>query len=115
MRRLFPAVFALLVLLPVARARAAKELPKPLVTGLKNPESVCVGGDGRIYVTVIGEFDTDGDGGVWVIDGDKATLFAKGMDDPKGMAAYVDALFVADKTRIWRVDRKGKAEVYVSA
>ena len=30
------------------------KLPKPLLTGLKNPESVAVGNDGRIYITEIG-------------------------------------------------------------
>jgi glucose/arabinose dehydrogenase len=90
---------------------AAAELPKPLVTGLKNPESVCVGADGRVYVTVIGEFDKDGDGGVMVIDGDKAVPFATGLDDPKGLVAFKDALFVADKKRVVRIDKKGKVTV----
>src|SRR5262245_22682885 len=102
-RLLCLAGIALWALCSAARAWDAKEPPKPLVTGLKNPESVCVGADGRTYVTVIGEFGTDGDGGVWVVEGDKAKPFAEGMDDPKGMAAYADVLFVADKTRIWRV------------
>ena len=67
---------------------AAAAPPKPLVTGLKNPESVCVGPDGRVYVTVIGEFDKDGDGGVVVVDDGKAVPFATGLDDPKGMVAF---------------------------
>ena len=41
--------------------------------------------------------------------------FATGLDDPKGLAVYQDWLFVADKQRIWRIDRKGKAEVFVAA
>src|SRR3954451_1070719 len=90
---------------------AAADLPKPLVTGLKNPESVCVGPDGRVYVTVIGEFDKDGDGGVKVLDGDKAVPFATGLDDPKGMIAFKDGLFVADKKRVLRIDKKGKVTV----
>src|SRR5205809_299719 len=56
-----------LSLAPVATA-ADKELPKPMVTGLVNPESVCVGPGGRVFVTTIGEFGKDGDGAVYSID-----------------------------------------------
>jgi glucose/arabinose dehydrogenase len=86
---------------------------KPLVTGLKNPESACIGPDRRIYVSTIGEFDKDGDGAIMVIQGGKAIPFATGLDDPKGMVWAFNFLFVADKDRIWRIDRKGKATVFV--
>lgn len=85
--------------------------PAPLVTGLKNPESVAVGPDGRVYVTVIGEFDKDGDGGVVVIQGDKAVPFAEGLDDPKGLVIVKDSLYVADKKKVVRIDPKGKVTV----
>jgi glucose/arabinose dehydrogenase len=99
----------LVAVLVVAPTRA--ELPKPLVTGLKNPESVCVGPDGRIYATTIGEFDKDGDGAVMVISGDTAAPFVSGLNDPKGMVAFKDNLFVADKNRVLRIDRKAKVTV----
>jgi hypothetical protein len=57
------------------------DLPKPLVTGMTNPESVCLGSDGRMYVTEIGEFGKDGDGQVSVIVDGKAKPFATGLDD----------------------------------
>src|SRR3954447_24540108 len=47
----------------VATFVSAAELPKPMVAGLKNPESACIGLDGRVYVTIIGG-DQDGDGSV---------------------------------------------------
>ena len=87
---------------------------KPFVTGLKMPESAAIGMDGRVYVTEIGESGKDGDGSVVVIEDGKAIPFAAGMDDPKGIVAYQKWLFVADNTRIWKVDMKGKAEVYVA-
>ena len=111
-------------LLLVALADTEKPVPKlvggkaalvPIVTGLKNPESVCIGADGRIYITCIGEFDKDGDGTVVVVVDGKAETFATGLDDPKGMVAVGKDLFVADKTRIWRIDAKGKARVHVAA
>ena len=91
-----------------------KPPPKSLVSGLKNPESVAVGTDGRIYVTEIGEFDKDGDGRVLVIQDGKAVPFATGLDDPKGLVAFQQWLFVADKKRVWRIDKSGKAEEYAS-
>ena len=101
-----------LLLASIAFASSARaDLPKPFVTGLKNPESVCVGLDNRVYVTLIGEFDVDGDGSVVVIDGDKAVPFATGLDDPKGMVAFKQFLFVADKKKVVRIDPKGKVVV----
>src|SRR5262249_43775105 len=90
---------------------AADKLPEPLVTGLKNPESVIVGPDGRVYISVIGEFDKDGDGAVMVLDKGKAVPFAEGLNDPKGLAVYQQSLFVADKNRALKIDPKGKATV----
>ncbi len=89
---------------------------KPFITGLMNPESVAVSADGRVFVTVIGEFDKDGDGGVVEIKNGKAVPFVDGFDDPKGMVAYQQTLYVADKTRVRRINIKtGKADIYADA
>jgi sugar lactone lactonase YvrE len=86
------------------------------VTGLATPESALIGPDGRIYVSEIGGFGKDGDGKVTAIGPDgKATPVASGMDDPKGLAAVGKTIYVADKTRIWKIDAKGKASVFVKA
>ncbi|HQR61206.1 MAG TPA: SMP-30/gluconolactonase/LRE family protein, partial [Methylophilaceae bacterium] len=45
----------------------------------------------------------------------KATAFATGMDDPKGLAFYGDTLYVADKARILKVGPDGKWSVYAAA
>ena len=94
-----------------AETPAAAKAAPPLVSGLKNPESVVIAG-GRILVSVIGEFDKDGDGSVISVVEGKAVPLATGLDDPKGMVAWKDWVFVADKTRIWRIDKLGKAEVF---
>ncbi|MSQ96280.1 MAG: hypothetical protein EXR98_17245 [Gemmataceae bacterium] len=108
--------FALVCLLAITSYTAAGEpkLPKPMITGLKNPESVCIGGDGRTYITEIGEFGKDGDGRVMVIDKTgKAVPFAVGLDDPKGIVAWTNMLFVNDNKRVVRIDPKGKVTVLV--
>src|SRR5438132_12710605 len=105
----------LLLLLWSPRVDAGDVPPKPLVTGLKNPESVAVGSDGRIYVTEIGEFGKDGDGRVMVIVNGKAVPFATGLDDPKGIVAWQKWLFVTDDKRVWRVDLTGQTKVLPAA
>jgi glucose/arabinose dehydrogenase len=102
-------LLSLLFFLTLAAGTPAAELPKPLVTGLKNPESVAVGPDGRIYVSVIGEFDKDGDGSIVVIKDGKAVPFCEGLDDPKGIVFFQQFLYVADKKRVLRIDKDGKA------
>ncbi len=97
-----------------ATACAIPASPIPIVSGLKNPESVVAVGD-KIYITEIGEFGVDGDGVVSVVENGKAVPFAKGLDDPKGIVAHNRMLYVTDKTKIWRIDGKGKASVHVAA
>jgi len=88
---------------------------EPLGKGLAMPESVVVGPGGRVFVTSIGEFGKDGDGAVLVLDKGNAVPFTKDLDDPKGIVAFQQWLYVADKQRVWRIDPKGKAEVFVDA
>lgn len=86
------------------------------VTGLKMPESVITGPDGRLYVSEIGEFGKDGDGQIAVIDKDgTAHVFATGMDDPKGLAVFGNNIFVADKARVLKVGLDGKWSVFAAA
>jgi glucose/arabinose dehydrogenase len=99
-------IHALAALLLFAAPAAAQ--PKVLVSGLVRPESVCVGPNGRIYATVIGELDKDGDGAVVLIENGKATPVVTGLDDPKGIVAFRQWLFVADKKRVLRIDVGGK-------
>jgi glucose/arabinose dehydrogenase len=112
MERLFGVIVVLGCWVP--NAAADNPLPKPLVTGLKEPTAIAVGGDRRIYVAEAGEFTKDGTGRIVVIQDGKAVPFATGLDDPRGLAAFGEFLFVADKKRICRVDKKGKVEEYVA-
>lgn len=97
---------------PKAKAPRAKELRT--ITGLQTPESVLVLADGRILVSQIGEFGRDGDGTIAQIDkAGRVSVFASGLDDPKGLAREGDYIYVADKNRIWKIDGKGRTSVFV--
>ena len=79
------------------------------ITGLKTPESAVQAKDGRIFVSEIGGFGKDGDGQITVIDKDgKATVFASGLDDPKGLKIIGNNLYVADKTKVMKISLNDK-------
>lgn len=111
MKRLFCSAMAALAL--SASAQGA-ETPTVFVKGLANPESVCYGPKGLLYVTEIGEFGKDGDGKVTVIENGEAKPFATGLDDPKGIVFFKDALYLTDKTKVIKVDASGKTSVYAA-
>ena len=86
------------------------------VTGLKTPESAISAKDGRVFVSEIGEFGKDGDGQITVIDKNgEVRVFAKGLDDPKGLAFFGKDLFVADNHRVLKVSPKGDVHVFATA
>ncbi len=110
MKRSFSLALLLLSTAPAVAAEVPKgELPKPMITGLVNPESICVGPGGKLFVTTIGEFGKDGDGAVMVLEpGGKAVPFVTGLNDPKGIVAYQKFLYVTDNTRVIRIDATAK-------
>jgi sugar lactone lactonase YvrE len=85
------------------------------VTGLKTPESVVQAINGKIYVSEINVFGKDGDGQITVIENGKQRVFASGLDDPKGLAIIGKTLYVADKTKIMKIDMDGKVQTFVPA
>lgn len=109
MTRVFSLTLLLAVAAPAAAAEKKADPPQIIASGLVNPESVCVGPGGRVFVSVIGERDKDGDGAVVVLEpGGKVVPFVAGLDDPKGIASYQKFLYVADKTRVLRIDATAK-------
>jgi glucose/arabinose dehydrogenase len=100
----------------VPSVAADDKLPKPLVSGLKTPSSVAVGSDGRIYVVAKRNPAKDGDGTVMFVANGEAKIFAKGVENPNGIVAWNDWLFVADPKRgVWRIDKQGKSELFAGA
>jgi gluconolactonase len=105
---------------PALSAETESREPRPkslrTVTALQTPESVLALADGRILVSQIGEFGRDGDGSIAQIDkSGRVSIFASGLDDPRGLAREGDYIYVADKTRIWKIDNKGRTSVFVEA
>jgi glucose/arabinose dehydrogenase len=108
------AVIRSLVLLAFTASTIQAIEPKSIATGLSSPTAVAVGADGRTFVAVAGEFEKPGDGSVLVLKNGKAEPLATGLDDPIAMVAFQQSLFVADKTRIQRIDLKsGVMSVWV--
>jgi gluconolactonase len=104
---------ALLALLLASITSHAKDPIPVKITGLKSPESVVQDKDGIIYISEIGEFGKDGDGQISKVDKKgNVTVFAKGMDDPKGITLMNGKLYVADKMRVLEVNPDGTWQVY---
>lgn len=96
-------------------AQAKDPIPTK-ITGLKTPESVTQDKDGTIYISEIAEFGKDGDGQITKVDKKgNITVFAKGMDDPKGLVLVGKTLYVADKTRVLAVNPDGTWQVHTAA
>lgn len=112
MRRLWPSACALLGTLAISLTSLAAEKPATEVEGFTYPESICYGFDGNLYVTEIGKPGTKGDGGVSVIKNGKREAFATGLDDPKGLCFFRDALYLTDVTKVVKIDASGKTSVY---
>lgn len=105
-------IIILLALFNIASLQA-NTLYSESITNLSSPESVIQAENGDIFVSEINEFNKDGDGQIIKIDAKgKVTIFAKGMDDPKGLTMIGNKLYVADKTRILEVTRNGNWQVY---
>ena len=102
--------------IPVAQGVA---LSTQKISGLKMPESVVQATDGRVFVSEINGFGVDGDGQISVIEAGQVKLFAKGLDDPKGLAIIGQSLYVADNKRILKFalsgPKQGQAEVFAAA
>ncbi len=87
------------------------EIQFPLKVGVR-PESITKGFNKNYYVTVMNGSE-EGDGEVVEISAKGMKTFAKGFDEPKGIVYFGGHLYFSDLTRIWKVDSKGNASVFV--
>jgi sugar lactone lactonase YvrE len=107
----------LLVGLAVSASAALVAAQQPqIVTGLKQPESIAVGPDRRVYVSETGEYEKANDGSISILEAGKTRTFATGLDDPHGIKWWRNYLFVSDNMgMVWRIDTKGNVERFVDA
>jgi glucose/arabinose dehydrogenase len=110
-RRILP--LGLLLAIAANASAGEDKLPKPLVSGLNGPMALAVGLGGRILVSEFGDLKKDDDGRVSTIEKGKAVPFATGFYRPGAMVAWTSWLFVIDEKGVWRIDPKGKAQLFV--
>jgi len=103
-----------LLLLATTLAFSVKAAEKKVIEIGVKPESVCRGFGGKLYVTMINGGEP-GDGEINVLDGDGHKVFAKGLNNPKGMAFAGGYLVVSDETMVRKIDKKGKVTVLAEA
>ena len=77
----------------------------------ERPESVTKGFGGKYYVTVMNSADKEGDAVIKMLDEGKVSIFAKGLNEPKGIAFTGDYLVTADQTRVMKIDSKGNVSI----
>lgn len=104
--------FLILLGIGLASPLFAAETPKKIVGSLTNPESVCYGPNGALYISEMGEPGKDGDGKITLLKDGKTQTFADKLDDPKGIVYFKESLYVTDKTKILKIDANGKTSVY---
>lgn len=110
-----PLVAPLFVLGLAVRAPAAAEEARLVDVG-PIVESAVVAPDGKIFVSVVGDYEKYGDGYVGVVDGDKVVPLATGLNDPHGLDYWNGELFAADnRGQIWRVDMNGNVSLVADA
>ncbi|NDF71083.1 MAG: gluconolaconase, partial [Betaproteobacteria bacterium] len=95
-------------------ASAAFADPAPAtVNDLKMPESVLVMRDGTLFISEIGEFGKDGDGTIVRVKDGVRSVYAKGLNDPKGLAERNGILYVADKDHVMMVLADGTVKPFL--
>lgn len=87
------------------------EIKFPIKVGVK-PESITKGFNDNYYVTLMNGNENE-DGEVAEISKNGVKVFAKGFNNPKGIVFLNEHLYFSDVTRVWKVDKNGKATVFI--
>lgn len=78
----------------------------------QRPESITRGWNGDWFLTVMGG-EGNGDAVIKRLRDGRTEVFAKGLDEPKGIAFVGGFLVASDLKRMWKIDEKGQATVLV--
>jgi hypothetical protein len=80
------------------------------------PESCAFGPDGRIYVSVVNQYEVYGDGYIGVVEGTRLRPLARGLNDPHGITLWNNMIFAADnRGQIWKITMAGVVSRVVDA
>jgi gluconolactonase len=72
------------------------------------PESCAFGPDGKIYVSVVNQYEVYGDGYIGVVEGSRLRPLARGLNDPHGITFWNNMIFAADnRGQIWKITMAG--------
>lgn len=110
--RLIPHLVAAVVSAGLSATAIADPAP-PTVNDLRTPESVLVLRDGTIFISEIGEFGKDGDGAIVRIKDGQRSVYASGLNDPKGLAERNGIIYVADKDHVMMVLADGTVKPFL--
>lgn len=101
-------------LLAAASAVAIADPAPATVNDLRTPESVLVLRDGTLFISEIGEFGKDGDGAIVRIKDGVRSVYATGLNDPKGLAERGGILYVADKDHVMMIKPDGTVKPFLT-
>ncbi len=103
---------AILLLLCTTGSFRADEAPPPII-GLTGVAAVTVTRDGKVWVASRGE--GDGTGAILGVTNGRSVPLATGLKDPRALVFHGQWFFVAERDQVLKIDRDGKAEVFVNA
>ena len=102
----------MLVMAMLGAAMVAGAAEKTVIDVGERPESITRGWNGDYFLTVMGG-EGNGDAVIKRLRDGRVETFAKGMDEPKGIAFVGGFLVASDLKRMWKIDEKGQAKVLV--
>src|SRR5262245_20866433 len=90
---------------------AGEPKPKLLANGLGSPQAITVGGDGQIYVATV----RDKYSAILKIESGRGMPLVTDLSDPYQLVSFQKWLFMSNGEGIWKIDLKGKKELFTPA
>jgi hypothetical protein len=124
MKKSFRTIFSSVVIAFVVTSLPARASQPPsttpnqiVVSGFgTTPESCAFGPDGKIYVSVVNQYEVYGDGYIGVVEGNRLRPLARGLNDPHGITVWNNLIFAADnRGQIWKITMGGSVSRLVDS
>lgn len=107
----YSSILFLLIFFLISSCTSNSEITFPINVG-NNPESITKGFNNNYYLTLMNGKE-NGDGEVVEISKNGVKVFATGFNQPKGIVFLDNHLYFSDVKRIWKVNKKGEAVVFI--